>query len=96
MTRTGWPPRGHTPRPYELSWLALALGINPTDTAALANTVDVGRRWIRRYRTWGLTATQADRWACRAGLHPLDVWPHWDLDTDDLADNTGHDPSEAA
>lgn len=77
MARSGWPITGHAPRPYDVADLARALGLDPADTHALALAVGVGRRWVRRYRTVGLTEAQADRWATRAGLHALDVWPRW-------------------
>lgn len=76
MTRSGWPP-GPTLRPYPVADLARAIGLNPTDTQALSLALGVGRRWIRRYRDAGLTERQADDWACRAGIHPCDVWPRW-------------------
>ena len=25
----------------------------------------------------GLTDQQADRWACRLGFHPIEIWPNW-------------------
>jgi hypothetical protein len=77
MAGSSWPPRLHVPRPYELSWLALELGIDPSDTQRLAWRLGVDRRTIARYRTWGLTARQADAWSTRAGLHPMCVWAHW-------------------
>lgn len=83
-TRTGWPPRGHTPRPYDVATLARALGLDPADTAGIARRVGVGRRWVRRYRRVGLTARQADQWATRAGLWPEHVWPHWEPPEPDL------------
>lgn len=68
-------------RPYPVAALAEALGIDPGDTAALAQAVQVDRSWIKRYRHRGLTEQQADRWATAAGLHPLTVWPRWADDT---------------
>lgn len=64
-------------RPYPLTSLAHALGIHPNNTQALANAVGIDRSWVKRVRHLGLTKTQADHWATRAGLHPLDVWPRW-------------------
>jgi hypothetical protein len=90
MTRSGWP-LGPTPRPFAVADLARRLGINPADTKSLHLAVGITRRWIRRYRTCGLTARQADIWACRVGLHPLDIWPHWaDLDPDIDGITLGH------
>lgn len=64
-------------RPYPLTPLAHALGLDPHDTQALANAVGIHRSWIKRVRRLGLTEQQADHWATRAGLHPLDIWPRW-------------------
>lgn len=35
-----------------------------------------GTVWARVLR-YGLTERQADRLACKAGLHPVSVWPRW-------------------
>lgn len=77
MSGSGWPIRGTTPRPYDVADLAHALGLDPADTHALATTIGIGRRWIRRYRDAGLTERQAETWALAAGLHPEEVWPRW-------------------
>ena len=29
------------------------------------------------FRALGLTEQQADRFACRLGVHPAEVWDHW-------------------
>lgn len=77
VTRTGWPPRGRTPRPYPVAALARAIGLDPADTHGLTLALGIDRSWVKRYRHHGLTDAQADTWACRAGLHPADVWPRW-------------------
>lgn len=83
--RSGWPPTGTTPRPHSVAALAHELGIDPADTARLARALGIGRRWIRRYRAVGLTDRQAEAWATRVGLHPLEVWPDWgDTELDEL------------
>jgi hypothetical protein len=68
-------------RPFAVAPLARRLGIDPTARSAareLALRLGIDRRWIYRYRDWGLTLRQADQWAARAGVHPAEVWPIWD------------------
>lgn len=35
-----------------------------------------GRDW-RRAAAVGASVWEADRWACRAGYHPAEIWPEW-------------------
>lgn len=63
------------PREYAFDSLAAALGLQ-TD-AALARRLRVSTRTIWRLRTVGLTESQADEYAGRAGFHPGLVWPGW-------------------
>lgn len=68
-------------RPFPVAPLARRLGISvggPRWAAQLSDAVGVDRRWIYRYREWGLTRRQADEWATRAGVHPAEVWATWD------------------
>lgn len=68
------------PRPYPVDRLAVAVGLHLSDphlTSKLAITLGMNRGWVRRCRTLGLDEEQADRWACRAGIHPADVWPRF-------------------
>lgn len=42
---------------------------------------------VHRYLVAGLSDEQADRWACRVGIHPSLVWPAWfDAVNDPLLD----------
>lgn len=53
---------------------------NPTEPSAaqLAAAAGVARRTIARWRAGGhLDVYDADRIACRIGLHPASVWPEW-------------------
>lgn len=40
----------------------------------LARQLDVDPGYLCRCLDRGLTERQADEWACRLGLHPLNVW----------------------
>lgn len=69
-----------TLRPYPVSALARAVGLDPVDpelTGRLALRLSLNRRSVARYRALGLTADQADEWAVRAGFNPGEVWDHW-------------------
>jgi hypothetical protein len=67
------------------------LRLDPADTLGLSQAVGVGRRWVRRYRAAGLTERQADGWATRCGLHPLEVWPDWPDGPVSRGADDGHD-----
>lgn len=66
------------PRPFTVTALARAVGIDPAHTSRLALRLRIDRRNIMRYRAWGLTVQQADEWAAKVGLHPAEIWPLWD------------------
>ena len=69
-----------TLRPYPVATLARTMGLDLTDrelTGRLALQLRLNRRTVARYAGLGLTSTQADEWACRAGLNPGEVWDHW-------------------
>lgn len=40
----------------------------------LMNMLGISARSLRRFRNSGITRTQADRYAVRAGIHPANVW----------------------
>jgi lambda repressor-like predicted transcriptional regulator len=64
-------PRPDQPR-YPLDALVEASGMTE---AALARHVGLSGSTLRVARLKGLTMDAADRYAIRAGLHPLEVWP---------------------
>ncbi len=57
-------------------WSPLAdhLGGSVRSQAALLGTTD---RQVYRWRSYGLTDEQADRFAITIGSHPAIVWPDW-------------------
>jgi hypothetical protein len=57
---------------YPLEDLVAASGLTEH---GLAKRVGLKGTSLRRAREMGLTADAADRYAVRAGLHPLTVWP---------------------
>lgn len=85
-------------RQYDLDRLAAAAGLELSrhggkrpehgagteGLAALAHTLGLSHRHLRRLHAEGLTADQADRFATHLGKHPAWVWPHWwdDVDPD--------------
>jgi hypothetical protein len=42
-----------------------------------ADLLGVNVRHLARWKGRGITIDQADALACRAGLHPGEVWPEW-------------------
>ena len=81
-SRTRWVPastvppveRGE-PRPFALEALERAIG--PLSTRAMAQVLRASVSTVQSLRSTGLTVWQADRAACRFGLHPSEVWPDW-------------------
>jgi lambda repressor-like predicted transcriptional regulator len=61
-------------RRYSLSALVEASGLSE---AALARRVGLSGTTLKKARLEGLREDAADRYACRAGLLPWLVWPHW-------------------
>jgi hypothetical protein len=55
--------------------LEVALG-RPT-SAELARRIGCSENDVRKWRERGLPDLTADRFACRAGLHPACVWMEW-------------------
>lgn len=70
--------RARGPRPFPVAPLARLMGLDPDDTGTLARQLHLHRATVARYRALGLTDTQADEWATRAGLWPGEVWPWWE------------------
>jgi hypothetical protein len=50
------------------------------------------RRYIYRWLDYGLTHEQADQFAVRLGLHPVELWPNWfdGVEYAPLCDRPGH------
>ena len=66
---------------YPVQPLLDAAGIRGADWAAeTAFRLGISRRQVHRCVAQGLSWTQADRFACRLGHHPLNVWPEWTSD----------------
>lgn len=61
-------------RYYPIEPLLAATGLTLNGFIRL-HMPSVNGTYYRRARDLGLTADQADRWACAAGLHPFEVWP---------------------
>lgn len=77
------------PREYPIAALAAAMGIDPQDPhlkSRLARALGLDPSWVRRclQDEAKLTATTADHWAARAGLHADIVWPGWWDDPTDV------------
>lgn len=84
------------PREYPIAALAAAMGIDPTDPhlkSRLARALGLDPSWVRRclQDEAKLTATTADHWASRAGLHADIVWPGWWDDPTEVDAPAGED-----
>lgn len=66
---------------YSLDALAEKMQLS---NAHAARVLGLSGTTMRRVRQVGFSADQADRFACKAGFHPLVVWPHWDLEGRDI------------
>lgn len=64
------------PRDYPVGPLCAAASRDVT-ASALMDLVGLNGPDARRAIETGLTEWQADRAACRLGLHPVEVWPMW-------------------
>lgn len=62
------------PRRYPLSALLEATGMSEHQ---LGQHVGLSGSSIKKARELGLVESAADKYACRAGLHPFEVWPAW-------------------
>lgn len=60
---------------YDFAPLARAVGAHSRSQAAVI--FGPSSREVARWRCAGLSADLAEELACRAGLHPLNVWPAW-------------------
>jgi hypothetical protein len=60
------------PRPFDLREIERVMG--SSCTATTSTWLGLQRRQVYRLRLSGLTFSQADALAVRAGLHPADVW----------------------
>lgn len=81
-------------RRYPLAPLAHILGIElgrvggsqpgqpRAGLAALAEHLGISHTMAQRLNAQGLSDTQADRYACRIGHHPSEIWPTWWAGTD--------------
>lgn len=63
-----------TDRRFSLQALVSASGLTE---AALGRKVGLSGSTLKSARSRGLTESAADRYACRAGLMPWEVWPEW-------------------
>ena len=63
-------------RRYPLASLCEATGLTE---AALGRLVGLSGSSLQRAREWGLVESAADRYACRAGVHPILVWSDFGL-----------------
>lgn len=61
-----------------------------TDLQELAQRLGISHRWARELKATGLSDEQADRFACRVGLHPSVLWSDWwDIEPDDEEGDDG-------
>ncbi len=65
-------PRARAPRVYPAGPLFEAAGA--TTQTKLASLLGVSGTQVKQITAEGLTDVQADRYAVRLGLHPLEVW----------------------
>lgn len=68
------------PRPFDLASLLEVAGEPSPHRFAIR--LGISGSTITRARDHELTWQQADTWACRAGFHPAEVWPHWYAEVD--------------
>lgn len=62
---------------FDLEDLCQAIGGNRDYQAMRLGFESKTDHRFRRMRARKLNAYEADQMACRAGLHPASVWPHW-------------------
>ena len=67
---------------------ALAAAAHADNLAHLARMVGRSHETLRRLAGIGLSDTQADTFAVRAGLHPTEVWHDWHTTTTTPERNT--------
>ncbi|HVT78470.1 MAG TPA: hypothetical protein VHD87_15640 [Acidimicrobiales bacterium] len=68
--------RRSKPRQPTLPFAALAehLGVSETEAGRML-TINGSR--LAHLRAHGVAIDVADRYACRLGVHPAEVWPNW-------------------
>lgn len=71
---------------YPLDALVEATGLSE---AALGRRVGLSGSTLKQARLVGFTESAADRYACRAGFHPYEVWPDWLDDTESVCEDCG-------
>ena len=68
---------------WRLEWF-LGAGASDRAIAAATHTSHVA---IAKYRARGVPFLQADRIACRIGVHPANIWPeYWTAEAEALHD----------
>lgn len=85
---------------YPIEPLARAIGVTlgraggyqpddpPEGLAALANRCGITHRRAQRWHQYGIPARYSDQAAIACGRHPCNLWPGWDLDIDDVDEDT--------
>jgi hypothetical protein len=71
-------PQDYRKYKYPARNLFVALGLIPVEDhrVDLARILNIKSDTIGEWMSKSLTETQADKYACRAGLHPGAVWPN--------------------
>lgn len=76
--------------PLVVPWRSRRFDVAPIGTIAesfgwskntLVHRLGTNKRQWDHAVAVGVTGHTADRWACRLGLHPTQLWPHWLDDT---------------
>lgn len=58
-----------------------------TSDRAIAGACRINHRSVAMYRAGGVPFLQADRIACRIGVHPANIWPeYWTAEAEALHD----------
>lgn len=58
-----------------------------TSDRAIAGACRINHRSVSQYRASGVPFLQADRIACRIGVHPANIWPeYWTAGAEALHD----------
>lgn len=58
-----------------------------TSDRSIATATRINHRSVAQYRVGGVPFLQADRIACRLGVHPANIWPeYWTTGMDALDD----------
>lgn len=62
------------PRPYPLGPLLARTGVSQ---GTLGHLVNAGGSAVKKAAKEGCTEVEADRWACRLGVMPHEIWADW-------------------